>query len=92
MQFSGGRNTLDMPEIAFVSVVVEILRKTAPTIVDALDDHDKSLFDLGLDSLDHAAAMLALEEKYEIKIPDADVDGLTSINQIAAYLEQRLDA
>jgi acyl carrier protein len=81
-----------MPDTALVGVVVDILRKTAPTIGGGLDNHDKSLFDAGIDSLDHAALLLALEEKYAIKIPDSDVDGLSSINQIATYLERRLAA
>jgi acyl carrier protein len=81
---------LEMPQQGLVSAVVRILRDTAPAIVTGLDDHDKSLFDIGMDSLDHSAVLLALEEKYGIKIPDEDVDGLTSVNRIAAYLAERI--
>jgi acyl carrier protein len=80
----------EMPKLKLVSAVVEILRDTVPATVGELADHDKSLFDMGLDSLDHSAVLLALEERYGIKIPDEDVESLSSVNQIATYLMGRI--
>ena len=78
-----------MPDQDLVAAVVKALQDAAPT-VERPGNHDQSLFDLGLDSLDHSAMLLALEEAYRIDIPDEDVDGLKSVNQIVAYLEQRI--
>lgn len=55
------------------------------------DSGDKPLKDLGIDSLDLSAILLALEEKYEVQVPDEDMDKLGTINQIVEYLDQRID-
>jgi acyl carrier protein len=78
------------PRQDLVRDVVEALRDTAPALAEKLADNEVSLFEAGLDSLDHSALLLALEEKYKIKIPDADIDDLTSVNQIAIYLAGRI--
>jgi acyl carrier protein len=78
-----------MPDEDLVAAVLKAVKDAAPT-VESPGDHDQSLFDLGLDSLDHSAMLLALEETYDVAIPDEDVDGLKSVNQIAAYLEKRI--
>ena len=42
-----------------------------------------------IDSLDHATLGLALEEKCNLKIKDDELDGLTSISTIIAFLDRR---
>jgi len=56
-------------------------------------DYDKleynSIFkDIGLDSLDFANLLLAVEEKYEITIPDEEVDRLSSVEAIVEFLDE----
>jgi acyl carrier protein len=72
-----------------VDAVVALVSHTAPATVGTVTDYDRSLFDLGLDSLDHSALLLAIEERYGIKIPDADVERLDTVNRIAAYVAER---
>jgi len=43
----------------------------------------------GLDSMDIASLLLALEESHGIKIPDQDVDKLDTVEDIVAYLAAR---
>ncbi|RME60794.1 acyl carrier protein [Candidatus Parcubacteria bacterium] len=52
-------------------------------------NNDTSLTDAGVDSLDMANVLLGIEEKYDIKIPDEDMDKLDSINAIVAYLAKK---
>jgi len=53
------------------------------------DAKDESLADLGLDSLDVVSLLLAIEEKYGLKIPDEDVAQLQTLSNYAAYIESR---
>jgi len=47
-----------------------------------------SLSDAGVDSLDMSNFFLCLEEKFDIKIPDEDIDLLDSLDSIASYLQK----
>lgn len=47
------------------------------------------LDDLGADSLDVVELMLALEESFEIVVPDEDVERLQTIADVQQYLEVR---
>jgi len=47
------------------------------------------LDDLGADSLDVVELMLALEESFNIVVPDEDVERLQTIGDVQQYLELR---
>lgn len=51
--------------------------------------NDTSLTEVGVDSLDMANVLLGIEEKYEVKIPDEDMDQLDSIDAIVKYLASK---
>lgn len=44
--------------------------------------------DLGADSLDTVELVMALEEEFEIEIPDEDAEKITTIQQAIAYIVQ----
>lgn len=46
-----------------------------------------SLRNAGLDSLDAATILLALEERYDISISDEDFEALDSVNDIVEYIK-----
>jgi acyl carrier protein len=48
-----------------------------------------SLRKAGIDSIEMFTIFLALEEKFGIKIPDADVDRLDTVTNIVSYLQSR---
>ena len=50
---------------------------------------DARLRAAGVDSIEMFTVFLALEEKFGIKIPDADVDKLDTVNNIVLYLQGR---
>lgn len=52
---------------------------------------DIELTDQGIDSLGMFNVILVLQEKYQIDIPDADIDELTTIQKLVTYLNMRLD-
>lgn len=48
--------------------------------------------DLKADSLDAVEVVMALEDEYEIKIPDEDAEKFQNIGDICAYIEKQKDA
>lgn len=46
--------------------------------------------DLGADSLDAVEIIMAVEEKFDIEIPDEDAEMLSTIQQISDYVENKL--
>jgi len=75
---------------AITEAVLAIIKHVCPPSVPEIADLDKILLDCGLDSLDFSAVFLALEEKYGVTIPDEDMDSLATVNQISAYIEDRI--
>ena len=65
-------------------VVVEQLN-VAP---EAVKMESKIIEDLGADSLDVVELVMALEEKFEIEIPDSEAEKLISINDVVSYIEK----
>ncbi len=46
--------------------------------------------DLGADSLDTVELVMALEEEFEIEIPDEDAEKLRTVGDAIAYLEAKV--
>ncbi len=64
-------------------VVVEQLN------VDPAEVKEESKFveDLGADSLDVVELVMALEEKFDIEIPDADAEKIITVQDAITYIE-----
>ncbi|EKT7755936.1 acyl carrier protein [Campylobacter coli] len=65
------------------AVVVEQLNIDA----DAVKMESKIIEDLGADSLDVVELIMALEEKFEVEIPDSDAEKLIKIEDVVNYIE-----
>ena len=65
------------------AVVVEQLSIDA----DAVKMESKIIEDLGADSLDVVELVMALEEKFEVEIPDSDAEKLIKIEDVVNYIE-----
>jgi len=46
------------------------------------------LEDLGADSLDIVELVMAMEEEFKIEIPDEDVEGLRTVQDVINYIRQ----
>ena len=53
------------------------------------DDFDRTLDELGLDSLDFLSILFSVQEKYNITIPDEDIDGLETLNKLIRYIDEK---
>jgi acyl carrier protein len=45
--------------------------------------------DLGADSLDTVELVMALEEEFEVEIPDEDAEKITTVQQAIDYINKR---
>ncbi len=65
------------------AVVVEQLSVNA----DEVKEESKFVEDLGADSLDVVELVMALEEKFDIEIPDADAEAIATVGDALKYIE-----
>lgn len=58
--------------------------------VDASDVNPEASFtnDLGADSIDVVELIMELEKEFEITIPDDEAEGITTVGQVIAYIEE----
>lgn len=47
--------------------------------------------DLGADSLDVVDLMMSIEDEFDIEIQDEDIEGIHTIDDLVAYIEDRMD-
>jgi acyl carrier protein len=65
-------------------VVVEQLNVSP----DEVKEESKFVEDLGADSLDVVELVMALEEKFDIEIPDADAEAIATVGDALGYIEK----
>ena len=72
-----------------------VFDKVKDIIVDQLDvDEDKITMDasitedLGADSLDVVDLIMSLEEEFDIKIPDDEVENVKTVGDIVKFIEE----
>lgn len=58
-------------------------------VIECDDDFDRPLSEIGLDSLDLMSILFSVQEKYNIDIPEEDMDGLTTLNEIVRYIDKK---
>nr|YP_010851248.1 acyl carrier protein [Aphanocladia delicatula]WGH14238.1 acyl carrier protein [Aphanocladia delicatula] len=47
--------------------------------------------DLGADSLDTVELVMAIEEEFDIEIPDEDAEKIATLNQAVTFIEQAIN-
>ncbi len=69
-------------------IIIEQLGVTAEEVVPEASFID----DLGADSLDIVELVMAMEEEFDIEIPDEHAERLQTIGSAIVYLKERLEA
>ena len=54
---------------------------------DIITESSKFVDDLGADSLDIVELVMALEEKFDIEIPDSDAEKIVTLKDAVDYIE-----
>ena len=53
-------------------------------------NYDDKLDELGLDSLDLVELIMALEEEFDIEIPDADAEKVVTVGDVVDYIKENV--
>ncbi len=75
----------------------EVFDKVKEIIVEQLGVAEASVTmeasfidDLGADSLDIVELVMALEEEFDIEIPDADAEKVTTVGDVVEYIKENV--
>lgn len=75
----------------------EVLEKVKAIIVEQLGVAENSVTmdasfidDLGADSLDIVELVMALEEEFDIEIPDADAEKVVTVEDVVEYIKENV--
>ena len=70
--------------------VKEIVVQQLGVAPDQVTDDAKFIEDLGADSLDQVELVMALEEEFDIMIPDEDAEKIVTVGDAVKYLEEHV--
>lgn len=75
----------------------EVFEKVKETIIEQLGVADTAVTteasfidDLGADSLDIVELIMALEEKFDMEIPDADAEKIVTVGDVVEYIREHV--
>lgn len=75
----------------------EVFEKVKEIIVEQLGVTESSVTteasfidDLGADSLDIVELIMALEEEFDMEIPDADAEKIVTVNDVVEYIKENV--
>ena len=68
------------------AIIVEQLGATEPSVTMEASFID----DLGADSLDIVELVMALEEEFDIEIPDSDAEKVVTVGDVVDYIKENV--
>ncbi len=69
--------------------VMKIIEEQLGVDPDRIKPESSFIDDLGADSLDIVELVMAMEEEFEIEIPDEDAEKLRTVQDVLNYLETK---
>ena len=69
--------------------IKEIVAESLGTEAGTLTESTSFKEDLGSDSLDLFEMVMALEEEFNVEIPTEDLEGIQTIGDVEAYIQNR---
>ncbi len=70
--------------------VKEIIVEQLGVAENAVTMEASFIDDLGADSLDIVELIMALEEEFDLEIPDADAEKIVSVNDVVDYIKENV--
>jgi acyl carrier protein len=74
--------------MALFDEVKEVIVEQLNVAPEEVKPDAKFVEDLGADSLDVVEMIMALEEKFEIEIPDSDAEKIQTVQDVVDYIEK----
>jgi acyl carrier protein len=75
---------MDSVRDKIIAMVLDACRTFRPD----LSDTGRPLLTSGLDSLDYATVLMAVEDQFKISVADEDLEKLASIDDIVKFVEE----
>jgi acyl carrier protein len=75
--------------MALIDDVKEVVVEQLNVNLDEVKEDSKFVEDLGADSLDVVELVMALEEKFDIEIPDSDAESIATVGDAVKYIESK---
>ena len=73
--------------MAIIDDVKEVVVEQLSVSADEVKEDSKFVEDLGADSLDVVELVMALEEKFDIEIPDDEAEKIMTVGDAVKYVE-----
>ena len=71
--------------------IVKIIAEQLGMDADEINQESSFVDDLGADSLDIVELIMAIEEEFEIEIPDEDAEALLTVEQTINYVQDKIE-
>jgi acyl carrier protein len=75
--------------MALLDDIKEVVVEQLSVSADEVKEDAKFVEDLGADSLDVVELVMALEEKFDIEIPDDEAEKIQTVADVIAYIESK---
>ncbi|MBD3796840.1 acyl carrier protein [Sulfurimonas sp.] len=75
--------------MALLDDIKEVVVEQLSVSADEVKEDSKFVEDLGADSLDVVELVMALEEKFDIEIPDDEAEKIQTVADVVAYIESK---
>jgi len=75
--------------MAILDEVKEVVAEQLGANIDEIKEDSKFVEDLGADSLDVVELVMALEEKFDIEIPDDEAEKIQTVQDVVNYIESK---
>jgi acyl carrier protein len=82
----------EMPSNEIKAKVVDIIANQLGVDKEIITPEAHVIDDLGADSLDIVELVMALEEAFDLEIPDEDAEKIRVVQDVFTYLDQHLAA
>ena len=74
--------------MALFDEVKEVIVEQLNVSPDEVKPESRFVEDLGADSLDVVEMIMALEEKFELEIPDSEAEKIKTVQDVVDYIEK----
>ena len=75
--------------MALIDDIKEVVVEQLSVNPDEVNEESKFVEDLGADSLDVVELVMALEEKFDIEIPDDEAEKIQTVQDVLSYVENK---
>ena len=75
--------------MALLEDIKEVVVEQLSVSADEVKEDAKFVEDLGADSLDVVELVMALEEKFDIEIPDDEAEKIATLKDVVDYIESK---